>query len=216
MGKTDMQLKRDVSEELGWDPAVDAARVGVEVHHGVVTLAGHVATYGEKLAVEQAALRVSGVKALVIALDVDLANKTEHSDEQIAESARTAILAHQQIPDEIQLTVEDGWISLTGCVDWDYQRRAASQVISHIAGLRGVSNWITVRAAPTPGDIRAKILSALKRQVEDHAGNIEVTVDADTVTLRGKVHSLDESRVVKSAAWSARGVSKVIDEIEVI
>ncbi|MDF3884311.1 BON domain-containing protein [Cupriavidus basilensis] len=210
--KTDLQIKLDVSDELAWDPAVDAATVGVEVNHGVVTLSGHLRTYVEKLAAERAAERVAGVKAVVVELDVRVPGA--HDDEAIAEAARAALQWHAGLPASgIKVRVEKGWVSLAGEVEWAYQRELAERSVEHLRGLAGVINQISIKPRIAPPDVAKRIDAALRRHAEREAAHIRVEVLGSVVTLEGKVDSPQEREAALGAAWSAPGVTKVVDHL---
>jgi osmotically-inducible protein OsmY len=214
--KNDVQLKKDVQAELDWDPAVDATNVGVAVKHGVVTLTGHLETYAEKFAIERALQRVAGVQAVALELDVKLAPGHVRSDAEIAEAAETAFMWHALIPSErIKVKVEKGWITLSGQLDWEYQRRNAEDAVRHLTGVVGVSNAITLKPQVLPANVSSRIHDALTRQAEREAKAIQIDIAGATVTLRGHVHSWAERAAAQGAAWSAPGVTQVINELRV-
>ncbi|HJW12318.1 MAG TPA: BON domain-containing protein [Albitalea sp.] len=214
--KTDAQLKKDVSAELEWDPSINASQVGVTVKDGVVTLTGHLDTFAQKHAVERAAERVHGVKAVAVELDVRLEPGHKRSDSEIAAAAEAALAWNALVPaDRIQVRVEKGWITLHGEVDWDYQRRNAEKAVRPLVGVVGVSNAVTLKAASAPADVAHRIRDALTRHAEHEAKRIEVIVDGSTVTLRGNVDSWGERAAAAGAAWSVRGVSRVVNELNV-
>jgi osmotically-inducible protein OsmY len=214
--KTDVQLKSDVLAELNWDPAVKATDIGVIVKDGVVTLTGHPARYAEKYAVERAAQRVKGVKALAIEMTVRLAAAHERSDADIALAAERALEWNVLVPDDkIRPIVEKGWVTLHGEVAWDYQRRAAEKAVRNLLGVVGVSNLVKVKPQVTPADVEKSIHAALERQADREARRVEIAVDGSQVTLHGKVHSWAERAAVQGAAWSAPGVSTVVNNLVV-
>ena len=144
--KTDIELKADVAAELAWDPAINAANIGVMVKDGVVTLAGHIDTYSEKHAVERAVRRVAGVRAIALDLDVKLSPEHKRDDSDIAQAAVTALRLNSLIPEgKVKVEVEDGWITLTGQVDWSYQFASAEQCLHSLAGVRGITNQVTIK-----------------------------------------------------------------------
>lgn len=213
--KTDAQLKMDVEAELDWDPVVNAANVGVAVKDGVVTLTGHLDTFAEKFAVERAVQRVKGVQAFAMELDVKLAPGHVRTDADIAHAIETAFKWHALIPvDRIQVKVERGWVTLSGELDWEFQRRQAERSVHHLTGVVGVSNKIRIKATATPGDITQRIREALTRQAEREARHVEVSVSGTTVTLKGRVHSWPEKSAAQGAAWSAPGITSVINELK--
>jgi osmotically-inducible protein OsmY len=214
--KTDAQLKIDVASELEWDPSINATNVGVAVKNGVVTLTGHLDTYAEKYVIERALQRVLGVKAIAIELDVKLAPGHLRSDSEIAAAAESAFKWHALIPAErIRVMVEKGWVTLTGEVDWDYQRTQAEKAVRPLTGVIAVTNSITLKQQVAPANITNRIRDALTRQAEQEAKNIEVAISGTTVTLRGKVHSWAERSAAQAAAWSAPGIIQVRNELSV-
>jgi osmotically-inducible protein OsmY len=214
--KTDAQLKKDVEAELEWDPSIAPATIGVAVDEGVVTLSGHLATFAEKAIVERAARRVAGVRGVAVELDVRLEPHHRVSDAEIAAAVQSAFKWHALIPeDRIRFTVEKGWVTLDGTVDWDYQRHNAAVAVQPITGVLGVNTRIRLRERPVPDRVVHRIRDALSRYAEDEAARIEVQVEGSTATLRGTVNSWAERNVVQHAAWSAAGIQRVIDELKI-
>ena len=214
--KSDSQLKRDVESELEWDPSIDATHVGVAVKDSVVTLSGHLDSFAEKFAAERAAQRVQGVKAVAVELDVRLGASSQRIDADIALAAESALKWHTLVPEErIKVMVEKGWITLSGEVDWEYQRNHAFKAVRSLLGVTGVSNNITLKPQVTPANVSARIQGALQRQAEREAKGIEVMVSGHTVTLRGRVNSWAERTAAQGAAWSAPGITSVINELRV-
>ena len=212
--KTDADLKKDVTAELAWDPAVKATAIGVAVKDGVVTLSGHLETFAEKHAAERALRRVAGVKAIALELDVKLSFDHKRSDTDIAVSAEQALKWSTLVAVEaIRLTVDHGWVTLQGEVEWDYQRRSAEKAIRPLMGVVGISNEITLRVRPKATDLSRKIEEALTRQALREAKQVQVSVDGTTVTLSGMVHSWHERDAVQGVAWAAPGVHAVINEL---
>jgi osmotically-inducible protein OsmY len=212
--KSDAQLKQDVLQELDWEPAINAAHVGVMVNDGVVTLTGHLDTFAEKHAIERVVQRVQGVKAIAIELDVKLAPGHRRSDAEIAEAAEAALAWHALVPDEqIHLKVENGWVTLSGQVDWQFQRVAAEKAVRPLTGVVGVSNAIALKPQTTPADVSQRIREALLRHAEREARHIDVLVDGAVVTLRGQVDSWHERSAVGGAAWSVPGVTRVVNDL---
>lgn len=214
--KSDAQLKHDVVNELEWDPAIDASHVGVAVNDGVVLLTGHLHTFAEKQAVEQAVKRVAGVRAIAIELDVKLDPHHQRGDAEIAAAIETAFKWHAQIPeDRIQVKVEKGHVTLSGEVDWDYQRHNAELVVRPLTGVVGVLNNITLRQRSAPEFVARRIREALARYADDEWRQIEVQVDAGTAVLRGTVNSWAERAAVQAAAWAAPGITRIVNELEI-
>jgi osmotically-inducible protein OsmY len=206
----------DVTSELEWDPSIDVTNVGVAVKDGVVTLTGHLETFAEKFAIERAVQRVEGVRAVAVELDVKLEPGHRRSDAEIAAAAESALQWHALVPEErIRVMVEKGWVTLTGEVDWEFQRISAEKAVRPLTGVVGLSNGITLKAKTTPANITARIQEALSRQAEREARNIEVSVSGSLVTLTGKVHSWAERAAVQGAAWSAPGITQVVNRLSV-
>ena len=214
--KTDADLKRDVAAELAWDPAVKSTAIGVAVRDGVVTLTGHIDTFAEKHAASRAVRRVAGVKAIALELDVKIAPGHQRNDTEIAESIEQALKWSTVVPlDSIRVTVDHGWVTLQGDVEWDYQRRNVEKAVRPLMGVVGISNEIVVRAKPTLADLKRKIEDALTRQALREAQHVAVAIEGGTVKLTGKVHSWQERDVVQGVAWSAPGVSTVVNDLQI-
>lgn len=214
--KTDLQVQQDVIAELKWDPSIDAADIRIDVKAGIVTLAGRVGNYSEKLAVERAAQRVSGVKGLAIEVNVSLPGSSQRSDAAIAHAARNVMEWMTYPPkDSVKIMVDAGWITLSGEVDWEYQRRAAKNGVRHLAGVTGVSDLMTIKPQSSLESVKSTIEAALSRRANADAQNVRVEVVGDRVTLTGTVHSWDERKLAELSAWSAPGVQTVVDNIVV-
>jgi osmotically-inducible protein OsmY len=213
---SDKSLRQSIIDELDFDPSFDAADIGVAVEQGVATLTGHVRSFAEKLAVERAVQRVRGVHGIAEKIEVRYPDDKKSADDQIAERAISIIRWNAMVPaDAVLVKVERGWVTLTGTVDWQYQRQAAESAVRRLAGVMGVSNAITITPQVRPTDVRNKIQDALKRNAELEADRIVVKVDADTVTLEGQVKAWSERAIAERAAWSAPGVRKVEDRIAI-
>lgn len=214
--KTDSQLKQDVLAELAWEPSVDAAQIGVEVKDGIVTLAGHASSFVEKWEAERAAQRVSGVKALAIEMDVTLPGSSHRNDVDIARSAQNTLLWMTYVPqDAIKVMVEGGWITLSGEVSWEYQRKAAASAVHGLMGVTGVSNQITLKQLDSSSTVKLDIEAALERRAHTEAHNISVEVLGTEVTLRGRVHSFADLDLATACAWGSAGVTNVANRITV-
>jgi osmotically-inducible protein OsmY len=212
MKKSDTQLQQDVLAELNWEPSIDAAGIGVEVKEGVVTLAGHVNTYAEKWDAERVTQRVPGVKALAMEMDVELEGMNNRTDADIARTAENVLQWTTYVPkDAIKIKVENGWVTLTGEVEWQYQRQAATTAIRYLMGVSGVSDQITILTKVSAPVIKSDIEAALKRRAEQDAHEISVSVHGADVTLTGKVHSWSERDLARSTVWGTPGVRTVVD-----
>lgn len=214
--KTDTQLQSDVLAELKWDPSFNAAEIGVEVSNGVVTLSGHVDKYSEKWAAERAAQKVTGVKALAIELDVTLPGASNRSDADIARTAENVLEWTTNWPkDHVKVMVEKGWVTLSGELDYEYQRQLASSSVRHLMGVTGVSNQLTIKSILTSSTVKSDIEAALKRRALTDAQEIMITVNGGEVTLTGVVHSWSERDMVSDSVWNTPGVTDVNDNISV-
>jgi osmotically-inducible protein OsmY len=217
MTKSDSQLKKDVESELEWDAVVNANNIGVAVKDGVVTLSGHLDSFAQKYAAERVVQRVQGVKGLAVELDVRLGAGAKRTDADLAIAAESALRWHALVPeDRVKVMVEKGWVTLSGEVDWDYQRNHAMKAVRPLTGVLGVTNSMTVKPLVTPDNIKNRIQGALERQADREAKNIEVTVSGHSVTLKGQVHSWAERTAAQGAAWSAPGITSVINELRVV
>lgn len=215
--KTDKQIQQDVIAELDWQPSVNSAQIGVEVKDGIVTLAGHVSSYGEKWDAERAVQRVTGVKALVVEMDVKLPGTSKRNDADIARIIENVLeWAIYLLANSVKAMVEDGWVILTGEVEWDYQRDSAAASVRYLMGVTGVSDDITVKPLVSLADVKSQIEAALKRGSKADADNISIAIQGTTVTLSGKVNSWAERELARNSAWAAPGVKNVIDNLEVI
>jgi osmotically-inducible protein OsmY len=214
--KTDMELKKDVTAELSWDPLVPETRVGVAVSDGVVTLTGHLDTYAQKVATRRAVDRVGGVKAVAMELDVVPLGEHQRSDTEIAAAVQHAVGWNTSLPkDRIKVTVEKGWVTLGGDLDWDFQRRALERLVRPLKGVIGLIDNIALKPSVAPADLSTRIQDALTRQAARDARRIEVTTEGATVNLRGRVHSWAERSAAEGAAWSAPGVSRVNNHLTI-
>lgn len=214
--KSDEQLKQDVIDELKWNAHIDADAIEVSVHDRVITLSGSVPSYAQKLAVQKAAQRVDGSRALVLELGIRGARADAHSDEAVAAAIVSALRWTEGIPDDaIGVKVERGCVTLTGAVEWGYQRLAAETIASRTRGVIGVMNEIAVRHDADPAEVSAQIAAALKRRALKGAERVRIDVQHGTVILRGEVDSMAEKRAANGVAWSTPGVKSVIDELTI-
>lgn len=214
--KTDSDLRHDILTELAWDPVVPEAKVGVAVSDGVVTLSGRLDTYAEKIATQRAVERVSGVQAIALEIDVVPQGVHKRSDTEIAMAAEQALGWNTSVPkDRVKVAVEKGWVTLSGELDWNFQRGAVERMIRPLRGVLGITDNITLKSLPIPANLSARIQDALTRQASREARRIEIAVDGSVVTLRGHVHSWAERNAAEGATWSAPGVSRVDNQLTV-
>jgi osmotically-inducible protein OsmY len=215
--KTDSQLQKDVMAELEWEPRVDHANIGVAVKDGIVMLSGFVSSYTEKLSAEQSARRVKGVRGLAEEIEVRFASDARTADPEIAKRIADMFDWSATIPkNKISVKVENGWVTLSGEVGYHFHRESAKDLASRISGVKGVSNLIAVRQAPSSFDVRNRIVDALKRSADLDASTITVQTEGDTVKLGGRVHAGYERRIAERAAWAAPGVNRIEDNIQVM
>jgi osmotically-inducible protein OsmY len=212
--KTDSQLQRDVGEELKWEPQVTASQIGIQVKDGVVTLSGEVSSYAEKWNAERAAQRVSGVNALAADLKVKLSGQSGRTDADIARSAENVLSWSTVVPsDTVKVMVENGYVTLTGTVDWQYQRAAASACMHFLSGVTGVSDEIAIKPTLKVSAVKADIETALKRTAAADAKKIHVELHGSDVTLTGPVQNWAEREAATTSAWGTPGVRSVIDKM---
>jgi osmotically-inducible protein OsmY len=208
--KTDTQLKRDVEEELGWEPRVNAAEIGVAVVDGVVTLTGHVDSWAEKSAAERAVKRVEGVVAVAEEIQVRVPGISQRTDADIARSAASSVSWNTWVPkDTVTVKVEHGWLTLEGEVQARYQKDAAEEAVRGLLGVNGVSNQIVIKPKVKPGNVKDAIQRAFARSATIDAGKVGIDVHGGRVTLHGTVRSWVERQDAETATWAAPGVVEV-------
>jgi len=213
----ELRLRDDILDELAYEPVVDAAHIGVAVDENVVTLSGHVSSYAQRLAAVSAVRRVKGVHGIADEIEVRYSPDEKTFDDEIAKRAINMLAWDSVVPsDSVQVTVHDGLVTLTGKVNWQYQKSSAERDIRKLSGVRGVINNIEIEPHAKAENVRSKIEAALKRHAEVEAKHIRVTVRDDSeVLLEGKVQSWDEKVAVGNAAWSVPGVKNVRDRLTI-
>jgi len=215
--QTDSQLKTDILAELRWEPSVTAAHIGVTAKDGVVTLTGHVATYAEKRAAETAAGRVKGVKGIAEEIEVKLPFDVKRGDDDVALATVQRLGWSSMVPhDAVKVKVEKGWVTLTGQVDWHYQKDAAVAEVRHMQGVVGVSDQVTVKPQVNVATLGTDITAALHRSwFWDDDAHVTVAASGGAVKLSGNVDSWHDRQVAANTAWAARGTTSVENLITV-
>jgi osmotically-inducible protein OsmY len=214
--KSDSEIERDVKEELSWNPDLNADYIAISVKKGVVTLAGFTRSYTDKFEAEAAAKRVAGVVAIANDIEVRIPSVDERPDPEIARDAVAVIKSQLPISSEkIKVVVKNGWITLEGQAEWQYQRSTAENAVRRIKGIKGVSNMIQLKPHAQPSEIKKKIQDAFRRNAEVDSNRIIVEADGSVVTLKGTVRSWIEREEAERAAWAAPGVTSVVDQIVV-
>jgi osmotically-inducible protein OsmY len=213
----DNNLQQSVLEELNWEPSVTAAHIGVAANAGVVTLTGHVESFAQKHAAETAVRRVKGVKAVAEEIEVRLPYEKKRSDEEIAGAAIGRFEWDVSIPrDTIKVTVDAGWVTLTGEVDWYYQKDAASMDVRSLFGVTGVSNQITIKPTVNTSNISDGIMHALGRSWFFDPKTISVSAQGGKIRLTGTVKSWHDRQLAGATAWAAPGATAVENDIAVM
>jgi osmotically-inducible protein OsmY len=214
--KSDTQLQHDVIEELEWEPSIDSSNIGVMAKDGVVTLTGSAPRYSEKMEAESLAKSIAGVRAVANDIEVRLPGASERNDTDIAIAAVNALKWHTFIPGEsIKVTVRNGWVTLEGKVEWQFQRQAARDAVAYLIGVKGVTNQITLTAKPKAKDNKEKIQAAFKRNAEIDARRVSVETVNGKVKLKGNVGSWSEYSEAERVAWAAPGVTTVENDLSV-
>ncbi len=215
--RTDMELQKDVVEELKWEPRLMEDEIGVAVKDGVVTLTGFVPDYAQRRIAARAAERVTGVKAVAQELAVKVPDAFRRSDTELAHQVVNALAWDIEVPNQkIKAKVEDGWVTLEGEVEWQFQRNAAERAVRYLGGIKGVSNMLTIAPMPSSSDVAQRIKAALHRTADFEAKRIHVTASDGKVVLTGTVRSWPERADIERAAWSASGVTTVDDRLAVV
>jgi osmotically-inducible protein OsmY len=217
--QSDEQVQRDVLEELRLDPTVDASQIGVTARDGVVTLTGLVPTLAQKYAAEGVAKRVFGVRGVADDIEVRLFGDGVRTDTDIAKAVLDTLRWDSMVPDDkIKVTVEKGWVTLEGAVDWNYQREASGRAVRNLSGVRALSNLISVKpqAKISPAEVKREIFDAFRRSADLEARRIGVDTKNGKVVLHGNVQNWTEFDAAQRAAWSVPGVAEVDNQLVVV
>ena len=214
--KNDLEIQQDVINHLKWQPSINSSNIGVAVKNGVVTLSGQVDTYYQKLAAENAAKKVTGVRAIAEDLQVGMSPAFHKTDAEIAESVLNALKWHSAVPEnKIKVKVDDGFVTLEGQVEWEFQSSSAKSAVSNLLGVKNVINNIVIEPKLTATDVRSNICEALHRTATVDAGKITVSINGTKVILHGTVRSFAEKEDIEEAAWCSPGVTAIESHLTV-
>lgn len=213
---SDTQIKNDVSDAILWEPSISSTGITVTVQDGVVTLSGNVPYFSEKFAAEKVARHVCGVKAIAEEIEVNPLGNHKRNDEDLAKAVVNALQWHVWVPNTVKATIENGWVTLTGEVTWEYQRSSAEESVRYLSGVKGISNSVTLKSGVKAVAIKDAIEKVLKRDAEIDEKNIKVTTDGGKVKLSGSIRSWTERDEVASAAWSTPGVTEVENDLVIV
>jgi len=216
MSKTDNELKKDIEDELRFDPTLNAAQIGVTVDHGAVSLLGEVDTYAQKSAAEEATKRVGGVRIVAQDLTVKVLEEHKRTDVEIAGALQIALNWNVSIPKTVTATVVNGFVTLQGIAQWNYQREAAVRAIEFLTGVVGIINQIELQPPISTDQVKEKIEAALQRQAKADTNSIKINASGGRVTLTGKASSWQSIEDAANAAWAAPGVTEVSDQIKMV
>lgn len=214
--KTDFEIQKDVMDELKWEPSLYATEIGVAVKNGIVTLSGTVDSYSKKASAERAATKVSGVKAVAEDIEVKPFSSLKKNDTEIAQAVTNALKWNSSVNEEkVKVKVDDGWVTLEGDADWEFQRKSAKSCIENLTGVRGISNLIKLTPKVSMSEVKDKINKTFHRHADLDASHVNVITTGTKVILTGKVRSLVEKNDAEEAAWGAPGVTQVENNLEV-
>jgi osmotically-inducible protein OsmY len=214
MSKSDSQLQQDVETELRWDPRVNAAHIGVTVEGGAVTLLGAVDTFPEKWAAEAATKRVFGVRTVAHDLTVKISSDHQRTDTDIAAAVQSALKWDVFTPSTVTAKVHKGVVTLEGMASWNFERESAERAVRYLTGVTAVNNDVSLKSQTSAPQVKEKIQAALQRQAKEDASDIHIATSGGKVTLTGHASSWQSIDDAASAAWSAPGVTEVVDQVK--
>jgi len=215
--KSDAQIQKDVMEQLGWEPFLNASQIGVAVKNGIVTLSGQVDTYSKKVAAENATKKIAGVKAIAEDIQIGISPEFKKTDAEIAEAILNTLKWHTAIQQEkIKIKVDDGFVRLEGEVEWGFQRKSIIDAIENLHGIRFITNLITIKPKLQAAEIQKKINAAFHRNATIDSKKVTVTVSDNKATLSGTVRSLAEKEDAENAVWAAPGVNFVDSKLIIV
>lgn len=215
--KSDAAIQQDVMDQIKWNPLLNSSEIGVSVKNGVVTLSGQVDSYLKKMEAERDAKKVSGVKAIAEDIHVGISPSFMRTDTEIAEAVVSVLNWHTSVPhDQVKVRVEDSIVTLSGEVEWAYQRDAAKNAVSSLSSVKDVVNQIKLKDKLTPQDLKKKIRDAFHRSATIDANKINVEVTEQKAILKGEVRSFSEKEDAEDAAWAAPGILNVDNRIDVV
>ncbi|MRG45326.1 BON domain-containing protein [Chitinophaga sp. SYP-B3965] len=212
--ETDLQIQKNVMDELQWDPVLNASEIAVTVKDGIVTLSGFVNSYSRKLAAENAAKRIKNVRAVAIDLEVKMPDDEKRTDADIAAAVLEAFKWNSFVPeDAMKVSVEDGWVTIEGEVEWQFQRESVSSAIKNLVGVHGIRNLLKVKPKVTAIIIKDVVKKALERSAAIEATGVDTLIEGGRIVLKGKVRSWAEWREVEKAVWATPGVLEVKNDL---
>jgi osmotically-inducible protein OsmY len=215
--KNDAQIQQDVMYQLKWNPFLKASEIGVSVKNGIVTLSGIVNSYAQKAEAEKSAKKVVGVRGIAEDIQIGVSPGVRKSDTEIAESVLNALKWHSAVPDDlVTVKVEDGAVTLEGELEWEYQRSSAKSAVTNLNGVKKIIDRLTIKPKASVADVENKIAAAFHRTATIDSERIAVEVAGKTAILRGKVRSYAEKEDAEDAAWSAPGISVVVNYLELV
>lgn len=214
--KNDTQLKADVLNALSWEPMLISTEIGVHAKDGIVSLSGIVDCYAKKLEAECTAKKVVGVNEVRTFIEVEFRNSWTRSDAEITLAVRTSLNSNLLIPKaEVNIHVEDGWVTLDGVLPWNYQREACVNAVNYLIGVKGITNRIIIKSDVKDEIEKRYVEDAISRCWSMHANEIVVTVEGAIVTLRGAVSSWYNKEEAARIAWNTPGIVSVKNELTI-